>query len=57
MVVNEGCSDASDGVDIIFDGIVKLETLVDDIWFLVPAGHTTTISLGWLTLRNLSKHK
>jgi hypothetical protein len=43
MVVNEGCTDAADGVDITFDGIVKLETLVDDIWFLVPTGHTTTI--------------
>ena len=54
MVVNEGCTDAADGVDIICDGIIELE---DDIWFLVSAGDTTIMSLGWLTLKNLSKSR
>jgi hypothetical protein len=52
MVVNEGCTDVADGVDIICDGIIELE---DDIWFLVSAGDTTIMSLGWLTFKNLSK--
>jgi len=57
MVVNEGCTDAADGVDIICDGIIELERSVDDIWFLVSAGDTTIMSLGWLTLKNLSKSR
>jgi hypothetical protein len=44
MVVNEGCIDVANDADIIYDGIIKLETSVDDIWFLMSAGHTTTIS-------------